>query len=114
MIKFATTLLMTAYADTQKRSLNTAMSFQHLLHYFRFKIHLRASEMAHSVKAFIRMPDDPRTHFGRIEPPAESCLLLHKHQCPHVCEHVYTHNKMLWLVGSVVKRLAALLLKMQV
>ena len=81
MIKFASTLLMTAYVTLRKEILiNTAMSFQHLLHYFRFKIHSRASAMAHSVKASIRMPDDPRTHFGRREPPAESCLLLYTHQ----------------------------------
>lgn len=86
MIKFASTLLMILRKEVL---INTAMSFQHILHFFRFKIHLRASEMAHSVKSFIHMPDDPRTHFGRREPSAESCLLLHTPMpsCVQACVH---------------------------
>lgn len=70
IIKFASPLLMTVYVDTQKTSLNAAMSFEHPLGYFRFTIHLRAIEMAHSVKTFIRMIDDLWNPFWKERAPS--------------------------------------------
>lgn len=112
MIKFASTLLMTLRKEVL---INTAMSFQHILHFFRFKIHLRASEMAHSVKSFIHMPEwsqnplwEERALCWKLSSVTHTNALV----CASVCTH--TIKCYGWRDGSVVKRLAALLLKMQV